>query len=96
MDGWMEGGRRGAPLRTDRVLHPLAFPLICVSDDTQPFLTLSQSGTPPSFPRTLRSSCSVIRRARLVLRMLTARRSLAMMAAQKVRLALHSGQGQGS
>lgn len=84
-------------MRTDRVLHPLAFPLICVSDDTQPLLTLSHSGPPlPLLPRPLRSSSSVTRRARLVPRMLTARRSLAMMAAQKVHLALHSGQGQGS
>lgn len=46
---WVDGGRRGAPLRTDRVLHPLASPLICVSDDTQPLLlTLSAFGPYPS------------------------------------------------
>lgn len=50
MAGWMDGGRRGAPLRTDRVLHPLASPLICVSDDTQPLLTLSVTGSPPPAP----------------------------------------------
>lgn len=70
----MDGGRRGAPLRTDRVLHPPASPLICVSDDTQPLsrsLTVRPLPVAP-LPTPLRSSCYLIRRARLWLRMRTA------------------------
>lgn len=74
LDEWVDVGRRGAPLRTDRVLHPLASPRIVFADDTQRLVTLSQSSACPSpvLPRPFRSSCYPIRRARLVLRMRTA------------------------